>query len=97
MTLPTPIQAVLDLLEGDALVWLGPVLVNNLPNFVAAGTDPLKLSLAAIKFQGDIVGSAPAAIGGFEQQLATVLISKVTALQTGGQTQVSSALSTLAG
>lgn len=81
MSTPTPVattgQAILTLIESDALTILGKPILTFLTQVQAANGDPLKEGAAWIQLQGGIVGAAPEFIGGLESQLAALLAAKL--------------------
>lgn len=82
MTASSPsnaLQSVFLLFESDAIVSFGPALIGLIQAEAAAGTDPLKIALAWVQFQGALAGAAPNALAGMEGQLANFIVSHIQA------------------
>jgi hypothetical protein len=67
-------QAFLALIESDLLTAAGQPLLSFLTAFGAAGGDPIKVTLAWVKLQGDLLGGLP----GLESQLAVQIAQALT-------------------
>jgi len=90
-TPPTVGQALLTFIENDLLLSAGPPLLTFLTAVQAAAGDPIKIAAAWVALQGNLVGGAPAAVGGIETQLAAIIASKIQAALTKAQTTTAAA------
>lgn len=88
-------QAILKLIESDALLDFGPALGTFGQQIVASNGDKLKQAAAVVQLQGGLIGAAPAALGGLESRLASIVVSKVSALTASASTTQASALAAL--
>lgn len=74
-------QALLTLVENDALIAFGGPLLTFLNGVQAANGDAVKITAAWVQLQGNIVAAAPGALGSLESQLASSIAAKIVALQ----------------
>lgn len=75
-------QAFLALLESDLLTTAAQPLLTFLTDFSAAAGDPLKLGLAWVKLQGNLLGGLPGLEAELSVQIAQSLTAKITAALT---------------
>lgn len=73
-------QALLTVLEDDAILTAGPALVGFFQQVQVAGTDPLKLSAAWVQLQGTLPTIGIGLAGELEGQLAQLIVNKLQAL-----------------
>ena len=75
-------QAFLALIESDLLTSAATPLLTFLTAFGAAGGDPLKVGLAFVKLQGDLLGGLPGLESALAVQIAQALTAKIEAALT---------------
>jgi len=78
-------QTLLAILESDILTAAGAPLLQFLTAFGAAGGDQLKIAMAFVALQGELVGSLPSLESALSQQLAAALTAKLQAAIAGAQ------------
>jgi hypothetical protein len=79
MSNPTAGQLILAALTSDVLTSEGPPVLAFLTAFGAAAGDPLKITAAWAKLQGDVIGSLPTLEAAVSAQIATALTARITA------------------